>query len=218
MPYATAVEGMCKEVTVADESRRTRLADAAISTLAREGSRGLTHRAVDRNAGVPEGSTSYYFRTRSELLRAIVRRLADLDTASLPALVHADAEEFEEAFTAAIHGLVTDGRERQLARYALTLEAARCPELREALLANAVPIHERFTEQLIALDVPDPGDRAHDLLALVDGLLLSRLTAAGGAPSPQSVEGVRRLVRRILRAVDVPLASPLERGRRDGDA
>jgi DNA-binding transcriptional regulator YbjK len=189
---------------VADDSRRTRLADAAITTLAREGSRGLTHRAVDRTAGVPEGSTSYYFRTRLELLRAIVRRMSELDTASLPALVHADGEEFEQAFTAAVQGLVTDGRERQLARYELTLEATRRPELRESLLANAVPIHDRLTGQLAALGVPEPGDRARDLLALLDGLLFSRLTAADGAPSPQALDAVRGLVRRMLRSVDVP--------------
>jgi AcrR family transcriptional regulator len=196
---------MSKEESVADDSRRTRLADAAISTLAREGSRGLTHRAVDRTAGVPEGSTSYYFRTRLDLLRAIVRRMSELDTASLPALAHADRGEFEEAFSASVQGLVTDGRERQLARYELTLEATRRPELREALLANAVPIHDRLTGQLAALGVPDPGDRAQDLLALLDGLLFSRLTAADGASSPQALDAVRGLVGRMLRAVDVPL-------------
>jgi DNA-binding transcriptional regulator YbjK len=188
-----------------EDSRRTRLADAAITTLAREGSRGLTHRAVDRTAGVPEGSTSYYFRTRLDLLRAIVRRMSELDTASVPALAHADGGEFAEAFTAALNGLVTDGRDRQLARYELTLEATRRPELREALVANVAPIHSRLTEQLAALGVPDPGDRARDLLVLLEGLLFSRLTAADGSPSAQLPDAVRHLVRRMLRSVDVPL-------------
>jgi DNA-binding transcriptional regulator YbjK len=190
---------------VADDSRRTRLADAAITTLAREGSRGLTHRAVDRTAGVPEGSTSYYFRTRLDLLRAIVGRMSELDAASVPVLAHADGEEFEEAFTAAVQGLVTDGRDRQLARYELTLEATRRPELREALVANVAPIHDRLSGQLAALGVPDPGDRAQDLLALLEGLLFSRLTAADDTPSPQALDAVRALVRRMLRSVDVPL-------------
>jgi AcrR family transcriptional regulator len=193
------------EVTVADGARRTRLADAAITTLAREGSRGLTHRAVDRTGGVPEGSTSYYFRTRLDLLRAIVRRMSELDTASLPALVHADGEEFAAAFTAAVQRVLTEGRDRQLARYELTLEATRRPELREALIANAAPIHGRLTEQLALLGVRDPGDRVRDLLALLEGLLFSRLTAADDAQSPQSMEGVRSLVRRMLHSVGVPL-------------
>ena len=54
-------------------SRRAEIADAAISTLARDGMRGLTHRAVDRAAGLPEGSASYYFRTRQALRPRISR-------------------------------------------------------------------------------------------------------------------------------------------------
>ena len=67
-------------------TRRSDLADAAIETLAAAGMRGLTHRAVDRRALLPEGSTSYYFRTRQALLQAVVERLAELTTAEIPAL------------------------------------------------------------------------------------------------------------------------------------
>jgi DNA-binding transcriptional regulator YbjK len=67
-------------------SRRALIADAAISTLARDGMRGLTHRAVDRAAGLPEGSASYYFRTRQALLQATVERLAELTSTDLQPL------------------------------------------------------------------------------------------------------------------------------------
>ena len=66
-------------------SRRAEIADAAITTLARDGMRGLTHRAVDRTAGLPEGSASYYFRTRQALLKATVDRLAELDSTDMAA-------------------------------------------------------------------------------------------------------------------------------------
>ena len=56
-------------------SRRTEIADAAITALATRGMRGLTHRAVDQTAGLPEGSSSYYYRTRQALLQAVVERL-----------------------------------------------------------------------------------------------------------------------------------------------
>jgi hypothetical protein len=39
-------------------TRWSDLADVAIETIAAAGMRGLTHRAVDRSAGLPEGSTS----------------------------------------------------------------------------------------------------------------------------------------------------------------
>jgi hypothetical protein len=112
--------------------------------------------------------------------------------------------EFEEALTAAVHGLLTDGRDRQLARYELILEATRRPELREALLADAAPIRNHLTEQLGLLGVPDPGDGARDLLALLEGLLFSRLTASDDTSSPESMGAVRRLVRRMLQAVGAP--------------
>jgi DNA-binding transcriptional regulator YbjK len=44
--------------------RRELLCDTAIAVLATEGGRGLTHRAVDRQAGVPLGTTKNYFPTR----------------------------------------------------------------------------------------------------------------------------------------------------------
>src|SRR5436305_15331233 len=63
--------------------RRRDLCDAAIHLLAHDGAKGLSHLKVDRKAEVPDGTTSFYFRTRSALLRAVAERLAELDLASL---------------------------------------------------------------------------------------------------------------------------------------
>lgn len=70
-------------------ARRDRLADAAMLILARDGTRGLTHRAVDAEAGEPPGTTSRYFRTRQALLTAVMERarglhFPDLDAATRP--------------------------------------------------------------------------------------------------------------------------------------
>ena len=51
--------------------------------LAEHGSRGLTHGQVDRYAGVPEGTTSYYYRTRAALLRGVGKRVGEIDVANL---------------------------------------------------------------------------------------------------------------------------------------
>src|SRR5215468_6402803 len=110
-------------------SRRADIADAAIRTLARDGMRGLTHRAVDRAAGLPEGSASYYFRTRQALLQAAVERLAELDSvdmrgrASLPGPAGRDLDGFAVAAAGIVERWLTAGRERLLARYELALEA-----------------------------------------------------------------------------------------------
>ena len=59
------------------------MCDAAIQLLAGEGAKGLSHPKVDRYADAPNGSTSFYFRTRSALLQAAAQRLAELDLADL---------------------------------------------------------------------------------------------------------------------------------------
>ncbi|MER8084177.1 TetR family transcriptional regulator [Streptomyces sp. NPDC094048] len=58
-------------------SRADLITDAALALLAERGMRGLTHRAVDERAGLPQGSTSNFARTRQSLLEATVRRLAE---------------------------------------------------------------------------------------------------------------------------------------------
>jgi len=166
-------------------SRRAEIADAAIATLARGGMRGLTHRAVDRAAGLPEGSASYYFRTRQALLQATVERLADLDTTDmldstvLAALPGPDLDTFGDAAAGIVESWLTTGRERQLARYELALEATRRPELRQALIASGAAIRAMVASQFAAAGVRQPDQRAADFVAFLDGLLFDEIAGAG---------------------------------------
>ncbi|MEU7428316.1 TetR family transcriptional regulator [Streptomyces sp. NPDC040750] len=180
--------------------RRQSLADAAISTLARSGLRGLTHRAVDQSAGVPAGSCSYYFRTRQELLRATVERLAELDIAEIeerPALVGpADVDRLAEATASLVEHWTTAGRERMLARYELALEAPRRPEL-QAALHTAGGRHRAIAENLLtAAGAPDPAAHANAFVAFLDGILFNQLTAA--APHRLTSEQLRRSLLALL--------------------
>src|SRR5690242_17791338 len=61
--------------------RRETLLDAAIQVLGGQGTRALTHRAVDAAAGVPTGSTANYFPTRDALFEAIVDRVSAIERA-----------------------------------------------------------------------------------------------------------------------------------------
>ncbi|MBL0781565.1 TetR family transcriptional regulator, partial [Streptomyces albidoflavus] len=67
-----------------DGGRADRIADAALALLAERGLRGLTHRAVDEAAGLPQGSTSNHARTRLALLRTVVRRQAERESVCSP--------------------------------------------------------------------------------------------------------------------------------------
>ncbi|MER7821227.1 TetR/AcrR family transcriptional regulator [Streptomyces sp. NPDC096097] len=75
-----------------NQDRRDRLRDAAIAVLAREGGRGLTHRAVDAAAAVPTGTAKNYFPTRDALLRAAAERCAEQYRALAQTLAQAGPE------------------------------------------------------------------------------------------------------------------------------
>ena len=177
-------------------SRRAEIADAAIDTLARDGMRGLTHRAVDRAAGLPDGSVSYYFRTRRALLQATLERLVELDitdmlaSPGIPALPGRGLDAFADTTAIAVESWLTAGRERQLARYELTLEATRRPELRHALVAAGAEIRAMVARQFAAAGVRQPDQRAADFVAFLDGLVFDQTAGAGA----------RNLTRTDLRA------------------
>src|ERR1700721_1870 len=62
-------------------TRRRELCDAAVELLAADGARGLTHLRGDRHAGFADGTTSFYYQTRSALLRGAIDRVIELDVA-----------------------------------------------------------------------------------------------------------------------------------------
>lgn len=127
-------------------NRRRLLADAAIEVLAREGGRGLTHRAVDREAAVPEGTAKNYHPTRRALFVAVARRMADQHTAAIAQLREQMPEDVTRddvavLYAAMLRRMVSTGRSQVLALVELHLEAVRRPEVRTALgemaMANA---------------------------------------------------------------------------------
>ncbi|XMN10493.1 TetR/AcrR family transcriptional regulator [Streptomyces griseobrunneus] len=186
--------------------RRDLIADAAISTVASAGLRGLTHRAVDTAAGLPAGSTSYYFRTRSALISACYLRLAALSVADVDRwqAEHGtpDPDSAAEALAALLHHWLTVARDRQLARFELSLEATRRPELRADLETAGLSARSRATTLLASLGAPHPEQAADLLVAWTDGLLYDRLAGAPAAsrPAPDMAE-LTPFVRRMLAAV-----------------
>ena len=119
-------------------NRRELLAECAIEVLAREGGRGLTHRAIDREAGVPEGTTKNYHPTRGSLLVAAARHIAREHTAALRELRDQMPAEVTKADIATLYAtmlrrMVTDARSQFLALFELHLEGVRRPEVRAAL-------------------------------------------------------------------------------------
>ncbi|OBJ24355.1 TetR/AcrR family transcriptional regulator [Mycobacterium sp. 1245801.1] len=116
------------------DARRRDLCDAAIRVLAEHGSRGLTHGQVDRVAGVPEGTTSYYYRTRAALLRGVGKRVAEIDVANLQSVIDEPVDPLSPFAHLARLTMIQasgDGLMLNRARHELLLGAARDPGLAE---------------------------------------------------------------------------------------
>lgn len=161
-----------------DSPRRQQLLEAALHVLADEGLKGLTHRAVDRRAGLPEGSCSAYLRTRRALQAAVAEHVADIALADLDALADdlacaADPDDVDAALDLFQRWL--EQRELLLARLELTMAATRDPEL-AALLADQRTRLIGIVERIMSATGQEHGaERAETLVASYDGILLAAL-------------------------------------------
>jgi AcrR family transcriptional regulator len=176
------------------QDRRGAIADAAIAVLEAEGGRGLTHRAVARQAGLPEGSTSNYFQTREALLEAALQRLVELEqpaVRAMEALVPGGPYPYGEAAELlAAHiqpWLGPESAPLAIARHELFLEARRRPEFQLALDA----VHRKYValaaELLPVAGCRDPRTHAPQLLALLDGLIVQSLFQPSMALSERQI-------------------------------
>ena len=160
--------------------RRTLLADAAVRVLAQQGSRGLTHRAIDAEAEVPKGTTSNYFASRDEVIDAILLRISERLQPDPD--IHADlaqrppgVELFTEYLRDIVHRLTGD-RDAAIALFELRLEATRRPHVAEALTAwrqAGLQADIEFNEKMSLPGRPADITLFHYAL---DGLLLDQLT------------------------------------------
>ncbi|OBG42670.1 TetR family transcriptional regulator [Mycobacterium alsense] len=144
------------------DERRRALCDAAIRVLAEHGSRGLTHGRVDRYAGVPDGTTSYYYRTRAALLRGVGKRVAEIDIANLKSVIDRPLDpESPFAHLAELTMMQADGPGLMLnrARHELLLGAARDPNLAETSQAFVARINA-MTREAVAHLQPGTDDPA----------------------------------------------------------
>ena len=178
--------------------RQDAIADAAIHLVATRGLRGLTHRAVDAEAGLPPGSTSYYLRTRDALLTACVNRMLARDVGGMSTPAGRDVPPLELMVGMTV-GLARDRPDDLIARYELSLEASRQPELRAAINEGGRQLRVLLAQLLDGLGVPDPSEAAWPVAAMMDGLLYDRVAGAGATLSPEAFEaGVRRSVTALI--------------------
>jgi AcrR family transcriptional regulator len=124
-----------------NEQRRAQLADAGIDLLVESGVHGVTHRAVDRRAGLPAGTASNYFRSREALLVAVARRVVERHQEDMAEAARADTasgkgngvERAIDLISGSLMLAAGPHRARYLAVFELRLESLRRPALAAAI-------------------------------------------------------------------------------------
>lgn len=182
--------------------RRAQLLEAAVDVVAEAGLRGLTHRAVDARAGLPEGTCSAYLRTRVALLVALTEHVGgmladDVDAMTMAAAGHADDPE---ALAADVTVLLLGWLRRpEVVRTQgeLALEANRRPELMEVFDQWRQGL-DRVVEGLLECSgLPDPAVRAAVGVAALEGVLAT----AARMPGPRGRAFVEAAVPLLVRGL-----------------
>lgn len=165
------------------DSRRREICDAAIELLAEDGVKGLSHLKVDRRLALPDGTTSFYFRTRSALVHALAQRVAERDLSELTA-----ATEFQANAVPGPSGLARlvmasatgEPFARTKARYELMLQANRDPDLAAVVHSNSDrflglirDFVERMNPQGAAIPRMVLDQQAYVLTQLISGIMLA---------------------------------------------
>ena len=180
--------------------------------MAEEGPRGLSHLKVDRRAQVPDGTSSFYYRTRAALLHGVADQL-----------VRYDAEAFTEAFKNALNssgddiagvlaGQILSIREepqlsRTRARLELTMLAKGDPDIAAGFREMAESFRAVVERHVIAtqsgkgpLDRALLDEQASVVMSYLGGLIFA---FANGSPEPMSRNDIERQIRAVIVGVAI---------------
>lgn len=188
----------------ATATRREQILEAALRVIGRAGTQAVTHRAVAEEAGVPLGSTTYYFDSKDDLLQQALEHVAASEVARYRDLGDQlrEVESARELADRLIDELVDGVRDRTayIAEYELWLEAGRRPELREAAQSWCDAEQRSVAGAMETLGSADPATDASLVVATLDGLgerILAREDDPADAAKEMGPE-LRRLIERLV--------------------
>ncbi|MFJ1749896.1 TetR/AcrR family transcriptional regulator [Streptomyces sp. NPDC088116] len=183
-------------------ARRAALVDAAIEVLAREGARGLTFRAVDTEAQVPNGTASNYFANRDDLLTQAGGRIYERmrpDDATMAAMLGGPAtSERTVELVREVVERVTAFRAGYLALLELRLEATRRPALRAVLTERVREDVEGNVQRHLDVGLPGDGDAVKMIYLATNWLVVERLTLPGVFQAEEAGALISALVERLM--------------------
>ena len=155
--------------------RRTSVLEAAIQLLAQGGTRGLSHRSIDRALRIPLGSTANYFPTRQSLVDAILLQIEARDLQAYYQIAPgSDVQDVDHLVTFLVEFIrvaaLEDGGVHTRARLALASDGVvDLSEHRRRQVAGLAELVE-------AVGTPAPFRVAMTVSALMDGTILHLMT------------------------------------------
>src|SRR5215204_1838531 len=144
--------------TQTSSGRREQILEATLRVIGRSGREAVTHRAVAQEAGVPLGSTTYYFDSRDDLLGQALEHVARRET------------ERYAAMAGELRGAKTPRQLADMLLSELWLEASRRPELRDAAQAWCAAVQLAVARAMEKLGSTNPAADASLVVAAIDGL------------------------------------------------
>lgn len=193
---------------VANDDRRRLLRDKAIEVLAAGGGRLLTHRQVDKAAGVPVGTTKNYYPTRDALLIATAERVYERYLDDQRQLESYGGPTTREQLIALIAELfrraATVDRPRLLALLALHAEAPQHPALQDLLVRQTAIDFAMYERLQRSAGLPVTPERSHVIARCMQAALVSLVAHHKEGLAAQGLNDFDGYVRRIIDVVYPP--------------
>jgi AcrR family transcriptional regulator len=172
--------------------RRQRLLEEALRLVSESGLAAVTHRNVERAAGAPHGSVTYWFGSREGLISALIDWLCDESERQARAIATPVQQQLAagqtldvDAIAAALSAWMDGTASHQLARMELELQGAREPAHARRMTEAAQVFWDMCAAIAAGLGSDDPDRDGRAMAVMLDGLLLDRL-----AHPPQSQDVV----------------------------
>ncbi|HEY0063018.1 MAG TPA: TetR family transcriptional regulator [Telluria sp.] len=191
------------------EVRRGEIVAALLATMAEHGYEKATIQLIAKQAGLAPGLLHYHFKTKAEILLALVKALADQGRARFAALADAAVTPPQrlEAYIRARLGTGEGASPAAVAAWVVIgTEAVRQPDVRavyqEAIFAEGAEIERLLADCLAAQGKQQAQARplAAALLAFMEGAFQLASAAPGAMPAGFAADTALTLVQRYIDA------------------
>ncbi|HEX6023653.1 MAG TPA: TetR/AcrR family transcriptional regulator [Solirubrobacter sp.] len=173
-------------------SARTRILDAAVKLIAREGIHDVRIARIAMQAGVSPSLLHYHFDSRDALLAEALEHSYEL-----AGDIRIGGRDEPDSPTERLRWMIDQCLPTEESLHddwmlwvELWLHAARRPELRETSARLYARMHAWFKEALAAFDVADPDRLVDRLLALIDGYGIRTLIGDPAMPLERAREEI----------------------------